>query len=142
MKKSLLPAFALFASAVALLMFAPVQAFAQPRSGGSRGSKTGTTNETYMVIQIGDEYKVVTATQYKEEEKKVKEDNDQRLTEWKDEIKNDPKVPRPQKVVIKKLKSGYKVQRIAQEYADKLKDEAAAANGDAPRPTPTRPPRR
>jgi len=131
MKKSLLPTIAISVSAFAILLLSSSGAYGQPRPGSSRSGKSGTTNETYMVIQIGDEYKVVTTTQYKDEEKKVREENEQKMTEWKDEIKNDPKAPRPQKVVIKKLKTGYKVQKIAQEYADKLKDEAAGSTDTA-----------
>jgi len=129
MKNSLLPAVALSFSAFAILLISSSGAYGQPRPGGSRAGKNGTaTNETYMVIQIGDEIKVVSNTQYKDEDKRVKEENKQKMTEWKDELKNDPKAPRPQNVVIKKLKTGYKLQKIAQEYADKLNDEVAGSS--------------
>jgi hypothetical protein len=45
------------------------------------------------------------------------------LKEWRDLIKTDPQSPRPIRVTIKKIKVGYETQKIAQEYADKLKDE-------------------
>ena len=59
-----------------------------------------------MVIGITDdwknpnyEYKVIATTAFRDEEKRVKEENDQRLLEWDDEKKNDPQTPQPPRIL-------------------------------------------
>jgi hypothetical protein len=135
MKKSLLPTSLSSVLVLAVLFLVPAGAYAQPRQPGGKSSSKGPAsgNETYMVIKIGDEIKVIASSQYKEEETKVKKDNEDRMAEWQDLKKNDPQAPRPQKIVIKKLKTGYRFQKIAQDYADKLKEEQEAKDGG---PTP------
>ncbi len=120
MKKPILPVIALPVSLLALSLLASTVGAAVSKSP---------VNDTYMVIKITDEnktdnkieFKVVTSTQYKDEEKRVKDDNAEKLKEWQDLIKTDPQTPRPSKILIVKVKTGYQTQKIAQEYADKLK---------------------
>ena len=69
------------------------------------------------------EYKVIPTSTYKDEEKRIKDAYTELLKEWQDLKKSDPQAPRPVKPIIKKLKTGYQTQKIAQEYADKLRDE-------------------
>ena len=45
-------------------------------------------------------------------------------------LKIDPKTPGPKKVLINKVKTDFLTQKIAQEEADKLKDEDEKGNGD------------
>jgi hypothetical protein len=133
MNNSFLFTFALFASLGSLSFVGSQEAVA----GGGRGkSPSRDTNETYVVIRITDdwkdpkyEYKVIATSAFRDEEKQIKDENDQRLIEWIDEKKNDPQTPRPAKISLTKLKTGYQTQRIAQEYADKLTDELATADG-------------
>jgi hypothetical protein len=133
--KKFLPAVALSVSIFAMALFALSRAHAWgvPHKGTTK-------NESYMVIKIIDEnktddargggannkiqFKVISASQYKDEEKRVNDDNATKLKEWKDLIKTDPQTPRPIKITIKKIKTGYQTQKIAQEYCDKLRDEA------------------
>ncbi len=126
MKKLLLPAIALSVSILALSLLA--------RSGSCAASKGAAPKvETYMVIKVTDEnktenkveYKAIAASQLKSEEKRVNDDYKQKLKEWHDLKKSDPTAPHPVKIAIKKLQVGYETQKIAQEYADKLKKEAA-----------------
>jgi cell division protein FtsX len=134
MKKSFRAAIALAFSVFALLFLVPPGANAQDR----RSRSGSNNNETYLVIRVTDEnkaenkveYKVVSTSQLKTEEKRVKDDYAQKLKEWHDLIKIDPQTPRPVPPVIKKYPKIFGTQKIAQEYADKLKDEEAN-NGDA-----------
>ena len=134
MKKSFLSAIAVSVSIFALSLLAP--------SGACAAVAKNPVAETYMVVKITDpnktdnkvEYKVVATSQYKDEEKRVKDDNDKKVEEWQDMLKNDPKTPHPGKIVIVKLKTGYKIQKIAQDYVDKLKADDAAKV--APKTTP------
>ncbi len=138
MKKSLLPAVALSVCAFALSFLVPSAANAQ---GGRKGHGNN-SNETYLVIRVTDEnkaenkadtkveYKAITASQLKTEEKRIKDDYAQKLKEWHDLKKIDPQAPRPVPPVIKKYPKTFETQKIAKEYADKLKDEEAN-NGDA-----------
>ena len=126
MKQFLLPAVTLSVSIFALSVIAPVEAYA---GGAHRNNYTA--SETYMVIKVGDEYKVVPTSRLKDEEKRVKDEYAEKLKEWQDLRRIDPGALRPQKVAVKKIKTGYLTQKIAQEYADKLRDEAADKdNGD------------
>ena len=124
MKKTLLPAVALTLSAAAGLLLSPSAAFSQPASGKG--------DETYMVIKIIDdnktenkvEYKAIATSQYKDEDKRVKDENTEKLKEWHDQRITDPTAPRPKKITISKTKfTGYLLQKDAQQAADKLRDE-------------------
>jgi hypothetical protein len=127
MKKSFLPAVALSVSIFALSLLASSGANA------AASSKGAAKNETYMVIKITDEsktdnkveYKAIATSQLANEEKRVKDDYTQKMKEWHDLRKTDPNAPAPKKIKIQKIKSDYETQKIAQEYADKLKAEAA-----------------
>jgi len=92
---------------------------------GTRTRNNSSASETYMIINMGDEYKVVPTSRLKDEKKKVDDDYTQELKECHDLGKTDPCVPRPRKLCIKKIKIGYLTPKIAQEYVDKLTDEAA-----------------
>ena len=99
------------------------------------------SNETYLVIKVTDEnktenkgdnkveYKAITASQFKTEEKRVNDDYKQKMKEWHDLKKTDPQAPMPMRT-HQEVPKTYETQKIAQEYADKLKDEEAN-NGDA-----------
>jgi len=142
MKKLFPPAVALSISIFALSLLAPSGAWAQAKSPKVKGPKT----ETYMVIEIIDEnkdedkgerkheFKAISTSQFKSERDRVKKDNEENLKEWKDELKTDPKARQPKTIIIKKLKTGYETQKIAQEYAKELADKEAdkESGGDKP----------
>jgi len=134
MKESFLPAIALSVSVFALSFLVPSGANAQ--EGRSRSGHSN-SKETYQVIRVTDEsktdnkveYKAIATSQLKAEEKRIKDDYAQKLKEWHDLRKIDPQTPMPVRPVIKKYPKTFETQKIAQEYADKLKDDEAN-NGD------------
>jgi hypothetical protein len=133
MKKFLLPAILLTVSIFALSLFTQSKAHAWSRPSGTK------KNETYMVIKVTDEnktenkveYKAISKTQLKDEQKRAADDFKSKLKEWHDLRKTDPTAPMPKRIKIEKLKDNYETQKIAQEYADKLRDELLGKdNGD------------
>jgi len=87
-------------------------------AGTSSGNKP--KEETYIVVKEGEEYKVITASSYNDEVKRLNEDNKKKMDEWHDLIKSDNTTPRPKKIIPKKMPITFKTQKGAQEYADKL----------------------
>jgi hypothetical protein len=117
MKKSLLlPLVACFA----VLLAMSVPAAAQPRTPRSTPRPSTSSNQTYIVIQIGDDYKVIESSRLKDEEKDVKKKYQDEMKRWADEKKTDPKAERPKKVTIKKYPTTFKTQEGAQKYRDQL----------------------
>jgi hypothetical protein len=119
-----------FLSAIALSVFILAVSFLAPSAASAAPSpKRAATPaaETYMVVKIGDDYKVLGSAHLKDEEKRLKDDYAQKMKEWHDLKKTDPQAPAPQKLVIKKIPklNGYLTQTKAQEAADKLKEEEA-----------------
>jgi len=133
MKKSSPLAIAVFVSIVALLLVAPSAAQAQHKGNrlSSKGSSSG--KDTYLVVKVTDpnkpdrkvDYKVITTSQFRDEEKRLKEDYDKLIEEWKDVKKTDHAAPMPVKGTIKKIGTPYHSQKIAQQDATKLADEEA-----------------
>jgi len=131
MKKLIPLAIAFFVSIFALSLVVPSEAQAQPR--GSRNSSRGSTNgnETYLVVKITDpnrpehkvDYRVVNTSQFKDEERRLKDDYNKAIVEWKDLKKTEPTAPMPVKATIKKIGTPYHSQKIAQDYATKLMTE-------------------
>jgi hypothetical protein len=136
MKKFFLPAIALPVSLFALSLLATWEAHAQTPHHTPTKS-TAPKVETYMVIKVTNEnkdeskgehkieYKAIATSQLKDEKKKAEDDYKQKLKEAHDLRKTDPTTPMPKKIKIQVLKRDYETQKIAQEYADKLKDEEA-----------------
>ena len=104
--------------------------------GGSsafgQGTKAKTKAETYAVIQIGEEIKVIVGSQLASEKKRVAEDYKRDMKAYQDSKKNAGKgadkveVPKPVLKKVKVLKSSCKSEKEAIEYRDKLlqdKDE-------------------
>ena len=77
------------------------------------------------------EYKVINTSQYKDEERRLKDAYKQKLKEWKDLKKIEPTTPMPVKPTIKKIGDTFQTQKIAQEYAQKLNDEEADKDNPA-----------
>ena len=153
MKKLLLLAVMLSVSILALL----------PSGAYAAGAKKnpGTTTETYLVLKIvGEseasgrgsgkidsnkvdsntepkiEYKVVATSRYKDEEKRIKDAYATKIKEWKDLRKIEPGTPMPVKPTIKKMgNTTFQTQKVAQEYADKLKDEESDKDESKPNTT-------
>jgi hypothetical protein len=94
--------------------------------------KTTTKAETYAVIQIGEEIKVVPGSQLASEKKRVAEDYKREMKAYQDSKKEAGKgkdkveIPKPVQKKVKVLKSSCKSEKEAIEYRDKLlqdKDE-------------------
>ena len=99
---------------------------------GQRTPKTSTKTETYAVIQIGEEIKVVPGSQLASEKKRVAEDYKREMKAYQDSKKEAGKgkdkveIPKPVQKKVKVLKSSCKNQKEAIEYREKLlqdKDE-------------------
>ncbi len=139
MKRPFLPAIALSVAAFAVSFLVSSGANAQP-SGRPHGGGNTNGNETYLVIRVTTEdktdkkveFKVISSSQYKTEEKRIKDEYAQKVKEWRDLRKIDPQTPLPAKPVIKKYPKVFETQKIAQDYADKLRDDEA--NGTATKP--------
>jgi len=113
--------------------------FALPLAARASGNKPGkSTSDTYIVIQVltktqsndgksdyKKEYKAITTKTLHDEVKKAKDDHDQAIKEWKDELKSDPKATRPPQWTPKKVSGTpiFETQKGAQDYIDKLKEE-------------------
>ena len=137
MKKLLLLSIALSVSVLSLLSFAVSGTYAQ------KAPKTGNApvTESYFVVKVTDpnsadnkvDYKVVASSQYKDEEKRIKDDYTQKVKEWKDLKKADPTLPMPVKPTIKKIGTTYQTQTGAQKIADKLKAEETNKDEQKPK---------
>ena len=134
MKKFILPAIVISVSLFALALFATYGICSQ-----SPPHSTAPKVETYLVVKVTDEnktdkkveFKVISASQFKDEQKRLKEEYDKKYKEWQDVKKADSTAPRPIKPTIQKIGTSYKTQTGAQKVADKLRDdEAAKDNGD------------
>jgi hypothetical protein len=132
MKKPILAAVALCVAFFGSSMLSPSHAFAQSGSRAPRGSSAN-ANDTYYVVQIGEEYKVVAKSRFKDEQKRLDDDYKKALKEWLDRRRIEPDAKRPVKLIIKKIGTPFQTEKVAQEEAQKLKDEAAAKQaGKAP----------
>jgi len=63
------------------------RAWAQSSSHTSSHTKTKTKTESYMVVELGGQYKVISASTLKDEKKRVEEDNKKAIELWQDEVK-------------------------------------------------------
>jgi hypothetical protein len=121
-------------AAAAVCFLSPVTSYAQRHSGGGAHP----TNDTYIVIQVMNkvrnndgksdyqkEYKAIANKTLRDEVKRAKDDYEQAKKEWKDELKSDPKAPRPVQWTPKKVSGSptFETLKGAQDYADKLKEE-------------------
>lgn len=121
MKKMFPLAVTAAALVVAALVFSSTEAFGQPHRktgpGPLRPSAPGAkTNETYMVIKVGDDYRAIRTTDLSEEKKRVKEDYDQAMKEWHDAKKIDANAKAPVRQTILTIQSGFKTMKGAEEY--------------------------
>jgi hypothetical protein len=91
-------------------------------AAGSNNSK-GPKEESYIVIQEGEDYKAITASSYNDEVKRLKDDYKQKMDLWQDDRKSDPTIPQPKKIIPKKVMTGFKTQQGAKDYIDKLLDK-------------------
>jgi hypothetical protein len=90
----------------------------------ARGSGKGAAQDTYQVMKIDDEYKVVTTKSIKDEKKRVTEEFSAKVKEWQDEKKTDPTLKRPTPPRVTVIVTKFNTQKGAQDYVDKLLDEA------------------
>jgi hypothetical protein len=120
----------LVSGAVLMAVLVPPAGASSSPSHHSSSTKSSSSkpHETYAVIQIGEEYKVISQSQISSEQKRVADKYTQDMKSWKDSKKKD-KGEKPEKLTVKVLKRSLRTQQDAQEYCDKLKekkDDAAA----------------
>ncbi|MGA2621883.1 MAG: hypothetical protein ABSF26_30140 [Thermoguttaceae bacterium] len=122
-------------SLVSLLVAAAVVVggvFVLPASALAEVKHTKTSNkskvETYVVVKVGDDYKVLSTSSLAAEEKRIKEDNKKKQQEWEDTRRADPSIERPVPVKLKRIESGFKTQEGAQKYIEKLQEKEDAGD--------------
>jgi hypothetical protein len=103
------------------------QTSSKPHPSKTSSSKT----QSFTVVQIGDEYKVINSSSLADEKKRVNDDNKKKRDEWEDERKADPSLKRPVTLVVKVIKSGFKTQKGADEFVVKLKEKDKEEGKDA-----------
>ncbi|MGA2064026.1 MAG: hypothetical protein ABSG86_03605 [Thermoguttaceae bacterium] len=99
------------------------RAWAQSSSHTSSHTKTKTKTESYMVVELGGQYKVISASTLKDEKKRVEEDNKKAIELWQDEVKAGSKTEAPVKKKLIVKKAGFKTQKGADEYVQVLKEK-------------------
>jgi hypothetical protein len=105
------------------------RAWAQSSRPAKSTSKTKT--ESYMVIEVGGEYRAIRTSALKDEKKRIEDDYKKALDLWQDEVKVDSKAKRPTKATVIVKKGGFKTQKGADEYLAKLKEEDQEAGKDS-----------
>lgn len=107
----------------AMVSFVPTAAQAQ------RSKPIGkSANESYIVIKIGEEYKVITARSFSDEQKQLADKYKDDVKKWQDDIKTDPKTPKPIKQNALKMPKIFKTQEGANKYKDQLVADQEAKN--------------
>jgi hypothetical protein len=129
MTKSMCTLLAVAVVAAGSLLFnaAPARA-ATPKAPA--GAHTPKTNETFIVVQIGDDKKIIHASELTTEKKRVADDYKKAMDDYKTAHKTDKNAEKPKKLIVKKLPKTFKTQQDAQDYLDKL-DEKASGSGAA-----------
>ncbi len=100
-----------------------------PTSAHGRTAPGAKANETYCVIQIGEDIKVASSSETNNLKKKAKDDFKADLKKYNDDKKDKKnhdanlKKPEEKDYVVKVLKLGFKAQEDAQKFADdKIKE--------------------
>ena len=88
--------------------------------------------ELYDVVQIGDEFKVITVKSLKDEKKRVKTENDKAMRDWHKAKKSDPSAPKPAPLIIKVLKTNIKTKEDADQACQDLKDKLEKKDDSKP----------
>ncbi|MEI8371930.1 MAG: hypothetical protein WCJ35_03745 [Planctomycetota bacterium] len=139
MKKLLLLAVVL--SIFVISLFAPSGA----RAANPPKKAIAPKAETYLVIKVTDdnktenearnrvEYKAITKSQFKDEQKRAADDYKLKMKEWHDLKKTDPTAPMPKKIKIEKIQSDYETLKVAQEYVRKLTEEGVNKDDQKPK---------
>jgi hypothetical protein len=120
MKKSLVLSL-ISAVVVAVGLCQPSYAPSSHRSS-SRSSST-TKTDTWIIVKIGDDYKTIRQADLKQEEKRLKDDYTQKIKEWQDLKKSDPKAEKPVQVAIKRVGPTFKTQKGADQYRQDLDEK-------------------
>jgi hypothetical protein len=93
------------------------------RAWAQRPAKSTSKTESYMVVEVGGEYKVIRTSALKDEKKRLEDDYKKAVDLWQDEIKAGSKSDRPVKKIILVKKGGFKTQKGADDYVAKLKEK-------------------
>jgi hypothetical protein len=97
----------------------------------SKSSKSSAKTQSYMVIQIDSEYKVISSSSFNDEKKRLADDYKAKRGAWEDERKVNPDAKPPVQSAIKTIKTGFKTQKWADEYVAKLKEKEKEQGGDS-----------
>ena len=71
------------------------------------------------------EYKAIATSQYKDEEKRIKEDYEQKMKEWHDLKKTDPTAPRPRRSSSRRSRPAMRPRRSRRNTPTNWRDEEA-----------------
>jgi hypothetical protein len=123
MKKSLLLSFFVAISLVGGACLSALAADHHSSSSSPRPGKGASSNQTYVVVQIGEEYKVLDSSRINDEKKDLKKKYEEKMKEWQDLRKSDPKLERPVRLNLRIIKSGFKTQKGADEYRQTLEEK-------------------
>jgi hypothetical protein len=125
MKSRFLRLFGLATLGAASLLLVATSSWAQQPRPRSTTSKTSAkpAEESYTIVQIGDEVKAIRTSDMAVEKKRVADDYKKAMKAWRDAKKSDPKAERPPKMMVKTKKTGFSVKTEADKYAAKLQDE-------------------
>jgi hypothetical protein len=105
---------------------------AADRACGQTRKPANKAKPTYAVCKIGEKYEVISSTEMKNKRKQITDQNKKAMDKYNDDLKADPKTPKPERVILKVLKSGFKTQEGAQDFlkAQQEKDEAGGDDKD------------
>lgn len=126
MKKSVVLPLLMVVSLAAGIFLAPTGALGQSRSTRSKTTsrpKAQVSNESYVVVQIGDEYKAIRSTAVNDESKRLGTEYTKAMKDWPEDHKKDPTKEKPVKLTLRKIKTGLKSQQEATDYIKTLQEK-------------------
>jgi hypothetical protein len=97
------------------------QAWAQ--SSKHHTSKSANKTESYMVVEVKGEYRVISSSAMKDETKRLDEDYKKAIALWEDENQAGAQKPKPIKPKVIVKKRGFKTHEGADEYLRALKEK-------------------
>jgi hypothetical protein len=115
---SILGMLALLGAAIASVLATPAGSVAQA------AAQKKPPAETWAVVQIGDDMKVISTSQIKSEQKKITDDYNAAMKKYKEDKKKDPDAEKPVKQKFKVLKRNCKTKEEAEDFLQKKQDEA------------------
>ncbi len=102
------------------ILLTPASSLAQSKS--SKSTKKGP--DTWAVVQVGDDIKVIHTGEINGAKKKVTDDYNAAMKKYTEEKRSNPKADKPVKVKFSVLRRGIKSEEEADDFRDKKLDEA------------------